>query len=154
MFSSTSCFLGLQDIEIGFGQKGVLATVVEMARVLKPGGVLALLDEFPFLSYVELLANTSINVIQHTERGLDVAWDRKTAELAIELYADGWATQARRLVPGKRDQALVDIRGQLTRDMEKQLDEQGYFIPFGPIRMVVGRKPTQTRAEGKWDVSA
>ena len=39
-FGSVSCFLGLQDIKIGFGDRGLEESISEAVRVLRPGGYL------------------------------------------------------------------------------------------------------------------
>jgi ubiquinone/menaquinone biosynthesis C-methylase UbiE len=86
-FDSVSCFLGLQDVEIGFGQEGVQETVAEAARVLHANGVLVLLDEFQFERFDLLLDGLPLMMTDRAERALDVCWNREVAERAIALYA-------------------------------------------------------------------
>jgi len=78
-FDSASCFLGLQDIEIGFGEVGIRQTLAEAVRVLRTGGVLVLLDEFPMKRFEALLDELPVAWIDRAERELDVRWNRKVA---------------------------------------------------------------------------
>ena len=137
MFASVSCFLGLQDVEIGFGERGVRDTVTEIVRVLYPGGVLVLLDEFPF---EDLLRGLSVAVMDGAERTLDVRWDRQVAERAIQLYAEGWAAQARAADQAAQVRTRDEVHQRMVAEMERQFATQGYYVPFGPVRMIVARK--------------
>ena len=139
-FGSVSCFLGLQDIEIGFGAAGVQDTVAEAARVLCPGGVLTLLDEFPFARFDVLLDGLPVTVVRRGERGLDVRWDRPVAERAIALYAEGWVAQARPADPVEGARLYEEAHARMAAEMERQLSQRGCYVPFGPVRMVVARK--------------
>lgn len=88
-FGSASCFLGLQDIEIGFGEEGVRNAVTEAVRVLCPDGLLMLLDEFHFERFDALLAGLPLKVVSREERELDVRWDRRVC-----TPRDGWLRPA------------------------------------------------------------
>jgi hypothetical protein len=136
---SVSCFLGLQDVQIGFGVAGVQEAVAEAVRVLCLGGMLTLLDEFPFERFDATLAGLPVVVVDRGERGLDVRWDRQVAERAVALYAEGWVAQARVGGPAAQEQARK-VRGRMVAEMERQLASQGYYVPFGPVRMVIARK--------------
>jgi SAM-dependent methyltransferase len=139
-FGSVSCFLGLQDIEIGFGEEGIRDAVAEAVRALRPGGMLVLLDEFPFERFDALLDELPVAVIDRGERDMDVRWSRQVAERAIALYAEGWVAQACLADPATQQQTRIEVHSQMATDMERQLDMQGYYAPFGPVRMVVARK--------------
>jgi SAM-dependent methyltransferase len=139
-FGSASCFLGLQDIEIGFGEEGVRGTVAEAVRALRPGGVLVLLDEFPFERFDALLGELPLTVIDRGERELDVRWSRQVAERAIVLYAEGWVAQARVEDRAARERTRREVHSRMVTEMERQLATQGYYVPFDPVRMVVARK--------------
>jgi ubiquinone/menaquinone biosynthesis C-methylase UbiE len=140
---SVSCFLGLQDIGIGFGKEGVQETLTEAVRVLCPGGVLTLLDEFSFERFDFLLDGLPLMVVDLGERGLDVHWNRQVAERAIALYAEGWVAQARATDRMAQEQTLVEAHRWMAAELERQLDVQGYYVPFEPVRMVVARKIRQ-----------
>jgi ubiquinone/menaquinone biosynthesis C-methylase UbiE len=138
-FASASCFLGLQDIEIGFGQRGVQETVIEAVRVLRLGAVLALLDEFPFEKYDTMLNRLPIVVIDRAERALDVRWNREVAKQAIVLYAEGWVAQTRVAEEMVQEETRVEVYHRMEEEVEHQLATQGYYVPFGPVRLVVAR---------------
>lgn len=140
-FDSASCFLGLQDIEIGFGEPGVRQAVVEAVRVLRPGGILAVADEFTFDRLRDLLAPLPLEGLTFDERALDIRWSREVAERAIELYADGWQGQVRSDDPSAKEEARSEALERMRAEMERQLAERGVYVPFGPIRLAVGRKP-------------
>jgi ubiquinone/menaquinone biosynthesis C-methylase UbiE len=139
-FDSVSCFLGMQDIEIGYGQEGVQGALAETARVLRIGGVLVLLDQFPFERFGLLLKGLPLAMIDRDECTLDVRWSQEVAERAVVLYAEGWATQAQLNDESARMKTRCRIHGEMLENMERQLAERGYYVPFDPVRMVVARK--------------
>lgn len=147
-FGSVSCFLGLQDIEIGFGEQGVRETVGEAVRALRLGGLLVLLDELPFEQFDAVLDGLPLVVAERGERSLNVHWNRPIAERAIALYAQGYAAQARLADPAARKQAYDVAYTRMAAEMKCQLGEQGYYVPFGPVRMVVARKLCQLQSGG------
>ncbi len=139
-FDSVSCFLGLQDVDIGFGGDGVRATASEAVRVLRPAGVVTVLEEFPVERLDALLDGLQVTVTDRVERAVDVRWDRETGLQAIFLYADGYAQQIRSDDAASRERVRADACARMERDLEEQLARQGYYVPFGPIRMVVAGK--------------
>ena len=139
-FDSASCFLGLQDIEIGFGDAGVRAALTETVRVLKQGGVFAVADEFPIRRLRQLLDRLPVAELWSDERTLDVRWNRDVAERAIELYADGWTAQIRSDDPGAKAKARAEALARMREEAERQLIERGFYVPFGPIRLIIARK--------------
>jgi SAM-dependent methyltransferase len=139
-FDSASCFLGLQDVEIGFGDRGMRGTVAEAVRVLRPAGVLTILEELPLERLETLLDGLPVTVTDRAERALDVRWDHETALRAISLYADGYAQQIRSDEAACRRWARVEAYDRMKRDMEEQLARHGYYVPFGPVRIVVAGK--------------
>jgi ubiquinone/menaquinone biosynthesis C-methylase UbiE len=143
-FRTASCFLGLQDVEIGFGAGGVRQAVSEAVRVLCPGGALALIDEFSFDRLDALLSGLPAKVTGRGERAPDVRWNRQVAERAIQLYAEGWVAQARNGDSRAQEQIYHDVHCRMAVEMERQLALQGYYVPFGPVRLVVTRKARST----------
>ena len=139
-FDSASCFLGLQDIEIGFGEEGVRDALSEAVRILKRGGILAVADEFPAEKLRQLLDRLPLYASQFDERELDIRWNRDIAERAIELYADGWEAQVRSDDPGAKAEARAETLARMREEVEQQLTERGFYVPFGPIRLVIARK--------------
>lgn len=142
-FASLSCFLGLQDIEIGFGEPGVQQVLTEAVRLLRPGGLLTLLDTLPFERFDALLAGLPVTAIDRAERALDVQWNRRLAERAIALYAEGWVAQTRATDRAAQQQTRAQIHNRLTAEMESQLATRGYYTPFEPVRMIVARAARQ-----------
>jgi SAM-dependent methyltransferase len=141
---SVSCFIGLQDIEIGFGELGIYEAVSEAVRVLRPGGLLIVIDEYPFEKINGILARFPIHVIDQQEKDLEVQWNREVAEAAIRLYAEGWVAQ--QYLPANdgisHNEAYRKILNRLQARVEAQIENQGYYVPFGPLRMVIGQKAT------------
>jgi SAM-dependent methyltransferase len=141
-FGSASCFLGLQDVEIGYGQVGVREALAEAVRVLRAGGYLVLLDEFPLRRFRVLLDGLPLAWIDGAERELDVRWKREVAMRAVELYADGWVAQMR-LPAGDRaarEAAYRDTLACLQSKVEAQIARRGTYVPFGPVRLVILQK--------------
>lgn len=136
-FDSVSCFLGLQDIEIGFGERGIRAAVAEAVRVLRRRGVLTLLDEFPFERIDRLVTDLPVRVAHRGERALNVRWSRKLAERAIEVYADGWKEQVRPPDPRERRRIRAEALARMRARMERQLASTGFYVPFEPVRMAI-----------------
>jgi SAM-dependent methyltransferase len=139
-FSSASCFLGLQDIEIGFGEPGVREAFTEAVRVLQRNGILILLDEFSFERFDDLHKDLPVIVLEKAERALDVRWDRQVAERAIELYSEGWVAQAQLANADERQRLYDEVYIRMEAEMVNQLNMQGYYVPFGPIRIVILQK--------------
>jgi len=139
-FDSASCFLGLQDIEIGFSERGMCNALAEVARVLKPDGILAIADEFPLERLLRLFDRLPLHTLQFDERTLDVRWNRDVAERAIELYANGWAAQVHSDDPGTKAEARAETLARMREEVERQLTERDFYVPFGPIRLVIARK--------------
>jgi SAM-dependent methyltransferase len=137
---SVSCFLGLQDIEIGFGEVGMYETVAEAVRVLRAGGILVLLDAYPLERFQDLLDKLPAIAVDGAQQGLDVCWTRQVAEQAIALYADGWVAQVRGGDREENERIREEVHSRMMAEMERQLTTQGYYVPFGPVCMVAAKK--------------
>ncbi|NIN01706.1 MAG: methyltransferase domain-containing protein [candidate division Zixibacteria bacterium] len=140
VFSSVSCFMGLQDIKIGFGGDGERASLSEATRVLRSDGTMTLVDEYSFDKFDVLLNSLPLRVTERGERDLDTRWDREVAERAIPLYAEGWVAQARVTDPEDRKRIYDKEHARMETEMARQFRNQGYYVPFGPMRMVIARK--------------
>jgi len=152
-FGSVSCFLGLQDIEIGFGARGVQDVVAEAVRVLTPGGALTVLDRYPAEEIERFLPGAPVELVDSGECALDVRWDRRVAERAVGLYAEGYVAQARPSGPEERDGILSEVHRQMAAEMERQLETQGYYVPFEPVHLIVVRKAGESIDSGGGDDS-
>ena len=142
-FASASRFLGLQDIKIGFGQRGVQETVIETVRVLRLGGVLALLDEFAFEKYDTMLSRLPIVAIDRAERALDVRWNREAAKQAIALHAEGWVAQNR----VADEMVQEEIRVEVYRQMEEEVEHQLAAFSFLFFILIIGGGATRRAQE-------
>lgn len=136
-FDSISCFLGLQDIRIGFGDEGVRRAVHEAVRVLQDRGMLMLLDEFRFSDFLKVLEGLPVTEMSRDEQPLDVRWDRDVGVRAVRLYAEGWIAQQR---GAGSDRCYDEKYIELKIDMEHQIREHGYYVPFGPMRLIIVQK--------------
>ena len=139
-FDSASCFLGLQDIRIGFGQAGMYTAMRETIRILQVGGTITLVDEFPPEQFDALVKNLSADIVWEDICNMDVRWDREIAEKAIELYADGWVAQLRLEDLREKQAAFDDVHARMALEMERQFNQQGYYTPFNTLTMAVLRK--------------
>jgi SAM-dependent methyltransferase len=139
-FSSISCFLGLQDMKIGFGEESLRTAVSEAVRVLKPGGYLILLDELAFDFLLTLVENECVEVVLQDEYVPDIKWRRPVAEAAIKVYSECWTAQSRAKDVAKRDSVHRETYQRMKADMEQQLGNKGFYVPHGTVRMVVVRK--------------
>jgi hypothetical protein len=74
------------------------------------------------------------------QRELSVGWSRDVAERAIELYADGWEAQVRSDDPNARAEARAETLARMRKEVERQLTDRGFYVPFGPIRLAIARK--------------
>jgi SAM-dependent methyltransferase len=136
-FDSVSCFMGLQDIELAFGEEGVRLALGEAVRVLRSNGSLSLLDEYSFDRSDALLTSLPVAVETRRERSLDVRWDRDVAACAVALYSEGWLEQRRLGGAEGASEEVAEYTRRLRSHAERQLRDRGYFVPFGPVRMVV-----------------
>jgi ubiquinone/menaquinone biosynthesis C-methylase UbiE len=134
-FDSVSCFLGLQDIEIGFGQDGLQATMKNALRVTKKGGKLFFIDR------EETIRNASPYLVKGTKQcteGVfepDIRWDKAIARKAIALYARGYIEQMRIDDQSRREEEYERVLARMGDDMEKQLRERGSFNPLEPLHL-------------------
>jgi len=139
-FDSVSCFLGLQDVNIGFGEDGVFRSVAAAIRVLETGGHLILVDEFDPSFLLSLIESEGAKVISVDEFVLDVKWSRPVAEAAIRAYSRGWAVQSRASGAKPGGTVFRETYRKMAADMEKQLNDKGFYAPHAPVRMLVAAK--------------
>ena len=79
-------------------------------------------------------------VIDRAERTLNVRWNRDVAKQAIALYAEGWVAQTRVTDKVVQEETRVEVYRQMEEKVEHRLATQGYYVPFGPVRLVVAQK--------------
>jgi uncharacterized protein RhaS with RHS repeats len=97
-------------------------------------------DEFSVERVRQLLDQLPLEALRFDERELDVRWDRDVAEQAIELYADGWEAQVRSDDPSAKAGGRTEALARMREDLERQLTDRGFYVPFGPIRLVIATK--------------
>lgn len=56
------------------------------------------------------------------------------------MYAEGWVAQTRVVDRVAQERIRNEHHTRMAVEMERQLASQGYYVPFGPVRMVVARK--------------
>jgi ubiquinone/menaquinone biosynthesis C-methylase UbiE len=141
-FNSASCFMGLQEVEIGFGEAGVRHVLREAVRVLRTAGMLVLLDVYPLQRLMTLMEGLPVMWVDRIARELDVRWNREVAMKAIALYAEGWVAQMRLPAGDRVAHAIAyhEVLDRMQLELEAQMTSQGYYVPFGPVRMVVVKK--------------
>jgi hypothetical protein len=141
-FDSASCFLGMQDVEIGFGEAGVRQMLVEVLRVLRTGGMLVLLDVYSLKRFKTLLEGLPVRWVDEAKRELDVRWGREAAMRAAELYAEGWVKQMRLQAEDSSTHQVIyrNVLERLKSEIEVQLACQGYYIPSRPVRLLIVEK--------------
>jgi ubiquinone/menaquinone biosynthesis C-methylase UbiE len=137
VFSSASCFLGLQDIKIGSGTKGVQRAIAETMRVVQQYGYVTFVDEFPIGEFREYLSGMHYDLIKEQPLKIDVKWNRNIAAQAIQLYAQGWVAQTELTGEEDRQRAYNTVYQAMKKDMEQQIHTRGYFVPFTSLRMVM-----------------
>jgi hypothetical protein len=81
-------------------------------------------------------------LIERGEHHLDIEWDRDVATVAIRLYAKDLVAQMR--LPEEdvaaRDVAYSKVQARMAAEVDEQIAERGYYVPFGPVRMIICRK--------------
>lgn len=137
VFSSASCFLGLQDIKIRSGAKGVQHAIAETMRIVQQYGYVTFVDEFPIEEFQGYLTGIKYDIIKNQPLDIDIKWNRNIASTAVKLYAQGWVTQTELTSEEDKKRAYENIYQELKKDMEQQLLNQGYYVPFTSLRMLI-----------------
>jgi len=149
VFDTASCFLGLQDIQIGFGISGVKDTLAEVIRVLRHEGMLTLLENYPSPQYLELINRLPVDIIKTGTYDPNIRWPRDVAERAIHLFADGWVAQTRSKNLSDQRKTYTKVLSEMKTKMERQLADQGYYEPFEPVNLVIVQKTLRNVEEIK-----
>jgi SAM-dependent methyltransferase len=140
IFDSASCFLGLQDVLIGFGEGGIRDTVLEARRIVRSGGQIVCIDD---LEMTALCLDRRINDLElRTDERFepDVRWDRAVGERAIEAFARGRVAQMRLEDPSEEERSYRVELERGMEDLERQLNERGHYNPLKSMRLLVFRK--------------
>jgi ubiquinone/menaquinone biosynthesis C-methylase UbiE len=139
IFQSVSCFMGLQDIEIGFGEEGVRGAFSEAVRVVQEKGYLFLIDYEAVIDNVKNYRVKGIRYISEEVFEPDIRWERSVGEKAVEVFARGYVSQTRsQMIEEKSvyETVLKDMRD----DLETQLSEKGFYNPFKPMTVIIYQK--------------
>jgi hypothetical protein len=127
----------LQDIKIRTSGKGVRDTLCEVARIVQKYGYVTLVDEYPEEEFHGYISDLPFDVIKEQPLLTEVKWNRHIAEKAIELYAQGWVAQTELTDDQEKKKAYKIIYEEMKSNMERQLHDRGYFVPFESMRMLV-----------------
>jgi ubiquinone/menaquinone biosynthesis C-methylase UbiE len=139
-FDSASCFLGLQDIQIGFGDVGVRDTIESAIRIVKRGGCLFFIDTEGIINIASrFLASDTKPHLQGTFEPA-VQWNREIARKAIALYAHGYVDQMRIGEESRKHEEFEKVLARMNRDMEQQIHEKGYFNPLKCMHIICVEK--------------
>ncbi len=140
-FDCVSCFLGLQDIIITRGKESLVAVVSELLRTVSHHGFLALLDNFSRESFENILSqqNLEYDLVFHDSFKPNCQWSREVGFKAVEMYAQGYLQQQldSKNPPDDSNKALTEIQKKMLRELENQLESQGYYNPWGIMRLVL-----------------
>ncbi|MFX1282846.1 MAG: class I SAM-dependent methyltransferase [Promethearchaeota archaeon] len=143
-FDCVSCFLGLQDIAITRGKESLVKVVSELLRTVSHQGFLALLDNFSKEAFEKILVQQSFGyeLVFHDSFNPNCQWSREIGMKAVEMYAQGYLQQEldSNNPPEDSDKALTDIRRKMLAELENQLESQGYYNPWGTMRLVLLRR--------------
>jgi len=138
-FDCVTCFLGLQDIVITRGQNILGKVVSELLRIVTPQGFLVLLDNFPLDIFEDTLAQQEqkYDLVLHKSIKPDCKWSREVGLKAVEMYAHGYLQQEldSEHPPEDKDMALTRIRTKMLKEFEVQLEQQGYYNPWGTMQL-------------------
>jgi len=138
-FDCVTCFLGLQDIIITRGQKNLGNVVSELLQIVTPQGFLALLDNFLLDIFEDTLTQQKekYDLVLHKSFKSDCKWSREVGLRAVEMYAQGYLQQEldSEHPPEDKNTALVRIRTGMLKELEIQLEQQGYYNPWGMMQL-------------------
>jgi hypothetical protein len=140
MFDSASCFLGLQDVLIGFGELGIKESVLEAYRIVRSGGQIVWADDIESTALCLDQKTDGLDLLTDVRFKPDVRWDRVVGERAIEAFARGRVAQMRLGDPSEEERSYrIELeRGRV--DLEQQMREEGHYNPLKPMRLLVFRK--------------
>ena len=96
-----------------------------------------------------LLALSSFRLSEAQGRAGDIDAAIELAERAIALYAEGWAAQARVEDELAREQVRSKAHRRMAVEMERQLAAQGWYVPFGPVCMVIVRRSSDEASRNR-----
>ncbi|UCG90609.1 MAG: methyltransferase domain-containing protein [Candidatus Heimdallarchaeota archaeon] len=140
-FDCVSCFLGLQDIIITRGKESLVDVVSELLRTVSHQGFLTLLDNFSKQSFENILSQQSLeyDLVFHDSFKPNCQWSREVGLKAVEMYAQGYLQQQldSNNPPDDNHKALTEIRKKMLSELENQLETQGYYNPWGIMRLVL-----------------
>ena len=138
-FDCITCFLGLQDIIITRGQKNLGKVVSELLHVVTPQGFLVLLDNFALEIFEDTLTKQRqrYDLVLHKSFKPDCKWSREVGLKAVEMYARGYLQQEldSEHPPEDHNKALTRIRTKMLKELEIQLEQQGYYNPWGTMQL-------------------
>ncbi|WP_455465221.1 class I SAM-dependent methyltransferase [Candidatus Hodarchaeum mangrovi] len=143
-FDLITCFLGLQDIEITRGINKLGYLLKNLMNLIGKNNYLVIIDNFP-LSKFNLVFEKGLirkNLILQDSFQPICKWSFEIGKEAVELYSAGYLQQE--LIgenpPNNPEKALIAIKEKMFRDLKSQIEEKGYFNPWGTMTLFIFKK--------------
>lgn len=139
LFDCVSCFLGLQDIAITRGTESLGTVVSELIQVASPKKFILLVDNLSPAIFQNMLSQQKLKCELLLEESFiaECRWSRDVGLQAVEMYAKGYLQQQLDSdnPPNNTYKALENIRNEMIEEYEHQLRTQGYYNPWGIMRL-------------------
>ena len=143
-FDIITCFLGLQDIEITRGTNKLGCLLKNLMNLIDKDKYLIIIDNFP-LSKFDLIFDKELikkHLIFQDNFQPICKWSFEIGKEAIELYSLGYLQQELKSnnAPANPEKALIEIKDKMFQDLTSQLEEKGYFNPWGRMTLYIFKK--------------
>ena len=138
-FDCVTCFLGLQDILITRGIHSLRSVVSELLHKTKIYTYVLLVDNLPLNTFNKIIEKQKfdIEVIIKASFTPMCRWNIEVGYQAVEMYAKGFLQQhIDSTNPPDNHKSLLDkIQKKMLKDLEHQIDRQGYYNPWGTMQL-------------------
>jgi len=143
-FDIITCFLGLQDIEITRGINRLGYLLKNLMNLIGKNKHLVILDNFPRSKFNLVFEKGLVkkNLIFQDSFQPICKWSFEIGKEAVELYSSGYLQQElmSENPPDNPEKALMEIKEKMFRDLKSQLEEKGYFNPWGRMILSIFKK--------------
>ncbi|MFX0013770.1 MAG: class I SAM-dependent methyltransferase [Promethearchaeota archaeon] len=134
-----TCFLGLQDIIITRGEENLVKVGAELLRTVSPQGLMVLIDNISQESFKKILSlqKQEYHLVTHQSFKPNCKWPREIGLRAVEMYAQGYLQQElnSKNPPEDSNKAMMEIRKNMLKEFENQLELQDYYNPWSTIHL-------------------